>query len=80
MDTTKKPRVQHDTIHKVKGLTFDNVIVDLSTYYPEPRNFEPIRLAYVAYSRGRTDCWTIGSSGPYSLAKIQENWREILEL
>jgi len=80
MDTTKKPRVQHDTIHKVKGLTFDNVIVDLSTYYPEPRNFEPTRLAYVAYSRGRTDCWTIGSSGPYSLAKIQENWREILEL
>jgi hypothetical protein len=30
--TQKKPRVQHDTIHKVKGLTFDNVIVDLSTY------------------------------------------------
>ena len=80
MDTTKKPRVQHDTIHKVKGLTFDNIIVDLSVWRPEPRNFEPTRLAYVAYSRGKTDCWTIGSSGPYSLAKIQENWREILEL
>ena len=80
MDTTKKPRVQHDTIHKVKGLTFDNVIVDLSTYYPEPRNFEPKRLAYVAYSRGRIDCWTIGSSGPYSLAGIQNNRREILQL
>ena len=80
MDTTKKPRVQHDTIHKVKGLTFDNVIVDLSTYYPEPRNYEPKRLAYVAYSRGRIDCWTIGSSGPYSLAGIQNNRREILQL
>ena len=80
MDTTKKPRVKHDTIHKVKGLTFDNIIVDLSVWRPEPRNFEPIRLAYVAYSRGKTDCWTIGSSGPYSLAKIQDNWREILEL
>ena len=80
MDTTKKPRVQHDTIHKVKGLTFDNVIVDLSTYYPETKGFEATRLAYVAYSRGRIDCWTIGSSAPYSLAKIQSNWREILEL
>ena len=80
MDTTKKPRVQHDTIHKVKGLTFDNIIVDLSTYYPETKGFEATRLAYVAYSRGRIDCWTIGSSAPYSLAKIQKNWREILEL
>jgi superfamily I DNA/RNA helicase len=80
MDTTKKPRVQHDTIHKVKGLTFDNVIVDLSTYHPETKGFEATRLAYVAYSRGRIDCWTIGSSAPYSLAKIQQNWREILEL
>ncbi len=80
MDTTKKPRVQHDTIHKVKGLTFDNVIVDLSTYYSEAKGFEATRLAYVAYSRGRIDCWTIGSSAPYSLAKIQSNWREILEL
>ena len=80
MDTTKKPRVQHDTIHKVKGLTFDNIIVDLSTYHPETKGFEATRLAYVAYSRGRIDCWTIGSSAPYSLAKIQNNWREILEL
>ena len=80
MDTTKKPRVQHDTIHKVKGLTFDNIIVDLSTYHPETKGFEATRLAYVAYSRGRIDCWTIGSSAPYSLAKIQNNWREILEI
>ena len=76
MDTTKKPRVQHDTIHKVKGLTFDNVIVDLSTYHPETKGFEATRLAYVAYSRGKKDCWSIGTSNfrfKSSLAGIQNN-------
>ena len=80
MDTEKMPRVQHDTIHKVKGLTFDNVIVDLSVYYTE-RGDEPLRLAYTAYSRGRNDCWSIGSSSPHkvSLAGIQDNRRYYLE-
>ena len=80
MDTEKMPRVQHDTIHKVKGLTFDNVIVDLSVYHTE-RGDEPIRLAYTAYSRGRNDCWSIGSSshGKVSLAGIQDNRRYYLE-
>ena len=82
MDTDKPPRVKHDTIHKVKGLTFDNVIVDLSIYRQEPRSFEPVRLAYVAYSRGKNDCWSIGSSSPSrsSLAGIQNHRRDILEL
>ena len=80
MDTEKMPRVQHDTIHKVKGLTFDNGIVDLSVYHTE-RGDEPIRLAYTAYSRGRYDCWSIGSSSPQkvSLAGIQDNRRYYLE-
>jgi superfamily I DNA/RNA helicase len=80
MDTEKMPRVQHDTIHKVKGLTFDNVIVDLSVYHTE-RGDEPIRLAYTAYSRGKNDCWSIGSSSPekMSLAGIQDNRRYYLE-
>ena len=78
MDITKEPRVQHDTIHKVKGLTFDNVIVDLSVYRQENDRYEPIRLAYVAYSRGRNDCWTVGTSGPMSLAGIQNNRNYIL--
>jgi len=79
MDTEKMPRVQHDTIHKVKGLTFDNSIVDLSVYYTE-RGDEPLRLAYTAYSRGRNDCWSIGSSSPgrLSLAGIQANRRYYL--
>jgi len=80
MDTEKMPRVQHDTIHKVKGLTFDNTIVDLSVYKQENNRFEPIRLAYVAYSRGKIDCWTIGTSNPgYSLAGIQNARRDILK-
>ena len=80
MDTDKIPRVQYDTIHKVKGLTFDNVIVDLSVYYTE-RGDEPIRLAYTAYSRGRKDCWSIGTSSPQklSLAGIQNNRRYYLD-
>ena len=80
MDTEKMPRVQHDTIHKVKGLTFDNGIVDLSVYHTE-RGDEPIRLAYTAYSRGKNDCWSIGSSSPgkVSLAGIQDNRRYYLE-
>ena len=80
MDTEKMPRVQHDTIHKVKGLTFDNGIVDLSVYHTE-RGDEPIRLAYTAYSRGRYDCWSIGSSSPQkvSLAGIQNNRRYYLD-
>ena len=79
MDTEKMPRVQHDTIHKVKGLTFDNSTVDLSVYYTE-RGDEPLRLAYTAYSRGRNDCWSIGSSSPnrLSLAGIQANRRYYL--
>jgi len=82
MDTDKTPRVKHDTIHKVKGLTFDNVIVDLSIYRQEPRSFEPVRLAYVAYSRVKVDCRSIGSSSPSraSLAGIQNHRRDILEL
>ena len=80
MDINKKPRVEHSSIHKVKGLTFDNVAVDLSVYHTE-RGHEPIRLAYTAYSRGRYDCWSIGSSSPgkVSLAGIQDNRRYYLE-
>ena len=75
-DTETMPRVQQDCIHKVKGLTFDNVVVDLSTYRQERYNDESIRLAYVAYSRGRKDCWSIGTSNhrfKSSLAGIQNN-------
>ena len=56
----EKPRVKYANIHKVKGLTFDNVIVDNSRFQPEDY-FTQLRLKYVAYSRGKYDCWTIAS-------------------
>ena len=59
-------RVKYANIHTVKGLTFDNVIVDLTRTRPEDY-FEQLRLKYVAYSRGRYDCWTIASQREYTL-------------
>ena len=61
-----KTRVSYANIHTVKGLTFDNVIVDLTRTRPE-NYFEQLRLKYVAYSRGRYDCWTIPSQSTYTL-------------
>ena len=45
---------------------FDNVIVDVSRFQPEDY-FTQLRLKYVAYSRGRFDCWTVASQGKYTL-------------
>jgi hypothetical protein len=59
-------RVKYANIHTVKGLTFDNVIVDLTATRLE-KYFTQLRLKYVAYSRGRIDCWTIASQGKYTL-------------
>ena len=59
-------RVRYANIHTVKGLTFDNVIVDLTTTRLE-KYFTQLRLKYVAYSRGKFDCWTIASQGKYTL-------------
>jgi len=59
-------RVKYANIHTVKGLTFDNVIVDESRFRPEDY-FSQLRLKYVAYSRGRYDCWTIASQDKYTL-------------
>ena len=59
-------RVKYANIHTVKGLTFDNVIVDLTATRQEDY-FTQLRLKYVAYSRGRFDCWTVASQGKYTL-------------
>ena len=53
-------RVKYGNIHDVKGLTFDNVIVDESLYRDEDY-FTQLRLKYTAYSRGIFDCWTIAT-------------------
>jgi len=59
-------RVKYANIHTVKGLTFDNVVVDLTTTRQEDY-FTQLRLKYVAYSRGKFDCWTVASQGKYTL-------------
>jgi len=59
-------RVKYANIHTVKGLTFDNVVVDLTSTRIE-NYFTQLRLKYVAYSRGKFDCWTIASQGKYTL-------------
>ena len=59
-------RVKYANIHTVKGLTFDNVIVDLTATRLEDY-FTQLRLKYVAYSRGKFDCWTVASQGKYTL-------------
>ena len=59
-------RVKYANIHTVKGLTFDNVIVDLTSTRIE-NYFTQLRLKYVAYSRGKFDCWTVASQGKYTL-------------
>ena len=67
-DTEGDVRVKYANIHTVKGLTFDNVVVDLTRTRVE-EYFTQLRLKYVAYSRGRVDCWTIASRGPYTLGE-----------
>ena len=59
-------RVKYANIHTVKGLTFDNVIVDLTSTRIE-NYFTQLRLKYVAYSSGKFDCWTVASQGKYTL-------------
>ena len=57
-------RVEYANIHTVKGLTFDNVIVDESRFRKEDY-FTQLRLKYVAYSRGKYDCWTISTQDKF---------------
>ena len=59
-------KVKYANIHTVKGLTFDNVVVDLTATRQEDY-FTQLRLKYVAYSRGKFNCWTIASQGKHTL-------------
>ena len=65
-DLEEDIRVKYANIHTVKGLTFDNVIVDETRFRPEDY-FSQLRLKYVAYSRGKYDCWKIASQDKYTL-------------
>ena len=59
-------KVKYANIHTVKGLTFDNVVVDL-TATRQDDYFTQLRLKYVAYSRSNFNCWTIASQGKHTL-------------
>jgi hypothetical protein len=60
-DNDKPNQIFYGNIHQVKGLTFDNVIVDHTLTRPEDW-FTQLRLAYTAYSRGVFDYWTLAKS------------------
>jgi len=57
-DFDKKVRVEYANIHTVKGLTYDNVIVDETVVNKDPY-FTSLRLQYTAYSRGIFDYWQL---------------------
>jgi len=68
VDTEGETRVYYGNIHKVKGQTYDNVIVD-ETCTRREDYFTQLRLKYVAYSRGRIDCWTVASQDRFMLGR-----------
>ena len=57
-DFDKKVRVEYANIHTVKGLTYDNVVVDETIVNKDPY-FTSRRLQYTAYSRGIFDYWRL---------------------
>ena len=65
-DFNKNIRVKYGNIHTVKGLTFDNVIVD-ETITRREDYFTQLRLKYTAYSRAINDYWTLTSNKKLTL-------------
>jgi len=71
-DYDKKIQIKYGNIHQVKGLTFDNVIVD-HTVTRHEKWFTQLRLAYTAYSRGIFDCWSLQTQRKLTLGRKNEN-------
>ena len=63
-DNEKPNQIFYGNIHQVKGLTFDNVIVDHTMSMKRaPEDFHTqLRLEYTAYSRGVFDYWELKST------------------
>lgn len=75
----QKSTIELGNFHQVKGLTRDNVIVDLTLTRAEPY-FEQLYLYYVACSRGKHDLWILKTQKRRELGKKDEyihqtNWR-----
>jgi superfamily I DNA/RNA helicase len=68
VDFNKNIRVKYGNIHTIKGLTFDNVVVDLTMTRKEDYEVQ-LRLKYTAYSRAIYDYWTLASEGRWELGK-----------
>jgi hypothetical protein len=66
VDFNKNIRVKYGNIHTIKGLTFDNVVVDLTMTRKEDYEVQ-LRLKYTAYSRAIYDYWTLASEGKWEL-------------
>ena len=60
-DNNKPNQIFYGNIHQVKGLTFDNVIVDHTMTRVEDFHTQ-LRLEYTAYSRGVFDYWELAST------------------
>ena len=60
-DNDKPSQIFYGNIHQVKGLTFDNVIVDHTMTRAEDFHTQ-LRLEYTAYSRGVFDYWELAST------------------
>ena len=60
-DNDKPDQIFYGNIHQVKGLTFDNVIVDHTMTRAEDFDTQ-LRLEYTAYSRGVFDYWELAST------------------
>jgi hypothetical protein len=66
VDFNNDVRIKYGNIHTIKGLTFDNVIVDLSMTRREDY-YVQLRLKYTAYSRAIYDYWTLNTQSQFTL-------------
>ena len=69
-DYNSKIRIEHGNIHKVKGMTYDNVIGDLTLtrQKPEPEDVQ-FRLKYTMFSRAIFDIWILATHTGKELGK-----------
>jgi len=82
-DFNAKIRIEHGSIHIIKGTTFHNVVGDLSIYRKKPESFFiQRRLKYTMFSRGVFDCWVLRTSsadsrgllGDYGPIPVKKSW------
>ena len=69
-DYDAKIRIEHGNIHKVKGMTYDNVIGDLTLTRKKPEpEYVQYRLKFTMFSRAIFDIWVLATSTGKELGK-----------